>query len=112
MVTTAGAPCRSLGRWAGAAGLERRRIGRATGAGRWTSYRLNVSRELPETLEPRTEEDKILAYVRREGSITNGQCRLLLGVDEPRAYYLLKKLCDSRHLKPLGIGKARRYVLA
>ena len=82
------------------------------GVGRWTSYRLNVSGELPETLEPRTEEDKILAYVRREGSITNGQCRQLLGVDEPRAYYLLKKLCDSRRLKPLGIGKARRYVLA
>ena len=81
------------------------------GVGRWTSYRLNVSGELPETLEPRTEEDKILAYVRREGSVTNGQCRQLLGVDETRAYYLLKKLCDSKHLKPQGIGKARRYVL-
>jgi ATP-dependent DNA helicase RecG len=81
------------------------------GVGRWTSYRLRVPRELPEILAPRTDEDKILALVRKEGSITNSQCRQLLGVEEPRAYYLLKKLCDARRLKPLGIGKARRYAL-
>jgi len=81
------------------------------GVGRWTSYRLKVPLELPEQPVFQSEEDKILAYVRQSGSITNTECRALLNVDETRAYYLLKKLCDVRCLRPEGKGKGRRYVL-
>jgi ATP-dependent DNA helicase RecG len=80
------------------------------GVGRWTTYRLKVARELPEQLEPATEEDKILAAAREKGSINNSECQSLLGVDENRAYYLLKKLADAGRLKPQGKGKGRKYL--
>lgn len=81
------------------------------GIGRWTSYQLKVSSELPEERKPQTDEDRIVAYVRAHHSITNVECRTLLSVEEHRAYYLLKKLCDAGWLRPVGIGKGRRYVL-
>ena len=81
------------------------------GVGRWTSYRLKVSPELPEQREPQTDEDRIVAQVREKGAITNAGCRELLDVDENRAYYLLKALCDQGRLVPRGVGKGRRYTL-
>ena len=81
------------------------------GVGRWTSYRLKVGKEFPEHVAPQTDDQKILAHVRKEGSINNTECREVLEVDEVRAYYLLKKLCDRERLKPEGKGKGRRYVL-
>lgn len=81
------------------------------GVGRWTSYWLKVGKELPEHVAPQTDDQKLLAHVRKEGSINNTECRELFEVDEVRAYYLLKKLCDSDRLKPEGKGKGRRYVL-
>ena len=81
------------------------------GVGRWTSYRLAVSPEFPENRERRSEADQIVAEVRETGSITNAECRELLGVDESRAYYLMKTLCDEGRLVPQGVGKGRRYVL-
>ena len=81
------------------------------GIGRWTRYRLEVSPELAAQRKPQTDEDRIVARVREAGSITNSGCRELLGVDDTRAYYLLKKLCDAGRLKPDGKGKCRKYVL-
>jgi ATP-dependent DNA helicase RecG len=80
------------------------------GVGRWTTYSLRVAKELPEQLEPVTEEDKILAAARKKGSINNSECQTLLGVDENRAYYLLKKLVEAGRLKPQGKGKGRKYL--
>jgi predicted HTH transcriptional regulator len=59
-----------------------------------------------------TARDRVFAYVVERGSITNIQCRELLGVEEHQAYYLLKKLSDVGRLKPELKGKWRRYVLA
>lgn len=78
--------------------------------GRWTTYSLKASRELPEQLAPETEEDRILGASREKGAITNSECQALLGVDENRAYYLLKKLADAGRLKPEGKGKGRKYL--
>jgi predicted HTH transcriptional regulator len=78
------------------------------GVGRWTSYQLRMSSELPEEREPQTDEDRIVAYVQSRNSITNIECRTLLSIEEYQAYYLLKKLCDTGRLKPVGIGKGRR----
>jgi hypothetical protein len=36
------------------------------GVGRWTTYSLKVAKELPEQLEPATEEDKILVPLREK----------------------------------------------
>src|SRR4051794_23360544 len=80
------------------------------GVGRWTTYSLRVAKELPEQLEPATDEDKILAFAREKGSISNSDCQALLGVDENRAYYLLKKLTEMGRLKPQGKGKGRKYL--
>jgi ATP-dependent DNA helicase RecG len=80
------------------------------GVGRWTTYSLKVSRELPEQLQPVTEEDKILAFAHEKGAITNSECQALLGVNHDRAYYLVKKLVESGRLKPSGRGKSRKYV--
>src|SRR5690348_13402628 len=82
------------------------------GVGRWTTYSLRVAKELPEQLEPATEEDKILAFARSNGAISNSETQGLLGVDENRAYYLLKKLADAGRLKPQGKGKGRKYLPA
>lgn len=82
------------------------------GARRTTFYRLAVSAETPVAAEPVTDEDRILAYVAEHGSITNSQCRELLGADEARAYYLLAtKLTKSEKLKATGRGKQRVYRL-
>lgn len=81
------------------------------GVGRWTTYRLKVGSELPETERPATEEDKILAYVREKGSITNGECQALLGVSRSRAHYLIRRLSEAGRLKALGVGRWRKYVL-
>jgi predicted HTH transcriptional regulator len=57
-------------------------------------------------------EDKILAYVRENGSIGNAECQTLLGIDNRRAWYLLTKLAKSGLLSPNGSGKGRRYSLS
>jgi predicted HTH transcriptional regulator len=79
-------------------------------AGRWTHYSLEVPGELRVPEMPGTEEDKILNFVRENGSINNAKCRELLGVKEERAWYLLLKLCRANLLSPEGKGRWRRYV--
>jgi ATP-dependent DNA helicase RecG len=81
------------------------------GASRWTSYTLKtLSQPTPQVVR-QTDEERILARVREYGAITNTECRDLLGVDEARAYSLLKKLSNSGRLKPSGKGRWRVYVL-
>lgn len=92
-------------------GLVEAGLAEQQGVGRWTSYRLKVSPELSGAAKPRTAEDRVVAYVREHGSITNTQCRELLHLEEYQAYYLLKKLCAGGRLKPAGRGKGRKYVL-
>jgi ATP-dependent DNA helicase RecG len=90
-------------------GLVEAGLAEQDGVGRWTTYRLKVAKDLPEQLEPVTEEDKIMAFAREKGAISNTECQALLGVDNDRAYYLLKKLVDAGLLKPQGRGKGRKY---
>ena len=80
------------------------------GVGRWTTYSLRAAKEMPQQLNPVTEQDKILAYAGERKAITNGECQALLGVDETRAYYLLKKLVDEGLLRAQGKGKGRKYI--
>jgi ATP-dependent DNA helicase RecG len=80
-------------------------------AKRWTYYTLKVPRELPTaSAAPVTAEDKIIALVREKGSITNPDCRKLLGLDDNQAWYLLKKLTEAGQLKAERYGRWRRYV--
>ena len=82
-----------------------------TGFGRWTKYDLSIREEMPERAEILSDEGRILGHVEKHGSINNAECRGLLGVDDTRAYYLLKKLCANGQLRPEKEGKWRRYVV-
>ena len=98
------------------AGQELRRLVEADlveqqGIGRWTAYRLKVSPELQEQRVSQTDEEKILAYVRQHGSITNTECRVLLDVALQRASYLLKKMVAEGLLKHEGGRRWARYRL-
>jgi predicted HTH transcriptional regulator len=60
------------------------------GVSRWTSYPLKASVVVtPPVVEEKTDEAKILAYVRARGSISNAECRSLLAISQRRANYLV-----------------------
>jgi len=82
------------------------------GVGRWTTYTLNTSIEIPmepKPKEPLREKDKILEYVKRNGSINNMECQKLLNIDRKRAWYLLNKLLKSGQLSIEGKGRWSIY---
>ena len=58
-----------------------------------------------------TDEEKILAYVREHGSISNPECCDLLSVDYNRASYLLKKMHRYGLLVRQGENRWSRYQL-
>ena len=58
-----------------------------------------------------TDEEKILAYLREHGSISNPECRDLLSVDLHRSSYLLKKMLGYGLLKREGEHRWSRYRL-
>ena len=58
-----------------------------------------------------TDEEKILAYVRQQGSISNPECRELLSVPKPRATYLLQKMERYGLLVHKGEHRWSRYYL-
>lgn len=57
------------------------------------------------------DEEKIISYIVKHGSINNSQCRKLLNVNNDRAYYLLRKLSEKGNVKTQKRGKGRRYVM-
>ena len=82
-----------------------------TGFGRWTKYVLKVKDISIDNSVHKSDEEKILSYIIKHGSINNSECRELLNVNDARAYYLLKKLSEKGKLKALKKGKGRRYVV-
>jgi DNA-binding NtrC family response regulator len=60
---------------------------------------------------PLSPEERIHAYVRERGSISNTDCRELLSVDLQRASYLLKKLHAEGVLVKQGERRWTRYSL-
>ncbi|MFZ4440533.1 MAG: ATP-binding protein [Syntrophales bacterium] len=82
------------------------------GSRRWAYYTLSLPDDAPlldATLE--TDEEKILAYVRKHGSIKRSECQALLGVTELRARYILQKMRDNDLLKLKGTRKGSVYHL-
>jgi ATP-dependent DNA helicase RecG len=80
------------------------------GVGRWTSYRLRTNGEPPQREPAGGDEERILAYVRTHGSISNAECRGVLGVSERQAWYLLNKLAKAGYLRREGSRRWSRYV--
>lgn len=75
---------------------------------RWASYILNVPTEVKSA---QTAEEKILDYVRENGSITRAQCKQLIGLTEVQAKYLLQKMRKGGFLRLVESGRGARYVL-
>ena len=78
------------------------------GTRRWAYYTLKISIEVKVEVPPQTDEEKILAYVKKYGSIDNSKCRDLLHVNMQRSSYLLKKMYKRGLLKRDG---KRRWVV-
>lgn len=81
------------------------------GSKRWAYYTLAVPATIEAPAADKTDEDKILTYVREHGSIGNAECRVLLGVEMLRAWYLLKRLSARGSLRRVGTKRWARYVL-
>jgi DNA-binding NtrC family response regulator len=60
---------------------------------------------------PPTEEERILAYIQQNGSISNAECRNFLGIDRHRAFYMLEKMQHEQLLVRQGGSRAARYYL-
>jgi len=69
---------------------------------RWAYYKLPV---------PQSDEEKILAYVRKHGFIRRIDCQQLLGVTAVQARYLLTRMRREGHLHLQGRKRGARYVL-
>ncbi len=82
-----------------------------TGFGRWTKYILKIQEERAEEPKIPSNEEKILAYVGKYGSMSNTECRDLLEIDLQKASYLLKKLTKKGLLKRVGERRWTRYQL-
>ena len=65
--------------------------------------------EMPEGQQ--TDEQRILAYVKQHGSISNAECRDMLNVELHRASYLLKKMLNQGTLIREGGHRWARYRL-
>ena len=62
-----------------------------SGFGRWTKYHLFVSGVRVKLTEIEPDEEKIISYIKRHGSITNAKCRDLLQANLHNTPYFLKK---------------------
>ena len=54
----------------------------------------------------------VVEYVTMNGSITNRECRRLLGVSYDHSVRLLKEMCTSGALSRRGAASGTHYVLA
>ena len=92
-------------------GMVQTGIVEQTGFGRWTKYILRIKEERAKEPKILTNEEKILAYLKKHGSINNAECLEMLGVDFNNASYLLKKLSARSLIKREGKHRWTRYRL-
>ena len=57
-----------------------------TDFGRWTKYALKIHDNSVEKPTYRSGKEKILAYVKKHGTINNSECRKMLGINEKQAW--------------------------
>lgn len=88
------------------------------GSGSSASYVLNVPTDVPTKpvpipvdQPPREPAEKIIAFVRANGSITNEQSRRLLGVGDRRALQILHDMFEQGLLIRTGTGRWTKYAL-
>ncbi|MCM1197205.1 MAG: putative DNA binding domain-containing protein [Roseburia sp.] len=58
-----------------------------------------------------SQKDMILDHIKKNGRITNEQCRKLLNIEKSRASELLTNLSDNQSIYRHGVGKSTYYDL-
>jgi ATP-dependent DNA helicase RecG len=92
-------------------GLVRARAAVMKGTRGGSFYALALPREVPAIETPTSDENRVLAYVRQNGSIQAGTCARLLGwQDAKRAGRLLHSMSEHGLLRPEKERRWRRYV--
>ena len=71
-----------------------------------------VSEDAETFEEQKSDEERILEYVKQHGSINNSECRKLLGVNRARAAYLLRNLREEGELRMEGERRWAKYYLS
>jgi len=74
-----------------------------------TSFLVKFYQVMPAELSE--EEQKVLAYVKKHGSIKRAEAQKLLEVSDRRAKYVLEKMEKARLLRQEGRQKSARYLL-
>jgi predicted HTH transcriptional regulator len=92
-------------------GLVQADLVEQTGVGRWTKYGLKVLEGGSGNFPLGEKEKKIIAYIRQSGSITNAECREILGSNLTDTSYLLKKMTEKGLIKRMGKRRWTRYEL-
>jgi predicted HTH transcriptional regulator len=92
-------------------GLVQADLVEQTGVGRWTKYGLKVLEGESGNFPLGEKEKKIIAYIRQSGSITNAECRELLGTNLDVTSYHLKKMTEKGLIKRMGKRRWTRYEL-
>lgn len=81
------------------------------GTGRWAYYTPSSLTSVEPAPPPRSEEERILAFVREHGSITNALSRELLGITFEPASNLLTRMYQNGLLARHGAGRWTIYRL-
>jgi predicted HTH transcriptional regulator len=92
-------------------GLVQTDLVEQTGVGRWTKYRLRVLEDGTDRSPLGENEKKIIARIKQKGSVTNAECREILGMNLTDTSYLLKKLTKRGLIKQRGKHRWTRYEL-
>jgi len=81
------------------------------GIAKWVEQ-LKIPIEVKVGMRPQTDEEKILAHVRKHRSIKRSECQHLLGVSGIQARYLLQKMRNRGILRLNRRGRGARYILS
>ena len=81
------------------------------GTRRWARYTLKVSIEEHVLPTLKTQETKILDYIREHGFIKRADCIKLLNLKDTQAKTILFKMRNQGLLKQQGTRKGTRYIL-
>ena len=78
---------------------------------RWAYYTLRASADIEVLEQKLTNEEKVLAYIQENGSISRSECQKLLDITTVQARYALQKMRNKGLLKLVGSRKGSRYIL-
>jgi len=81
------------------------------GTRRWAYYTLKASTDIKGLEQKQSNEEKILAYIRENGSISRSECQKLLNITAVQSRYILQKMRKKGLLILKGSRKVSRYTL-